>query len=354
MSRLVSKRSGKAGLPAGSIVHIGEKRAERVRITLFEYDEGGGEERELPSVAEIPEGRRKHGVSWIDVEGLHDPAVIEALGARFSLHPLILEDVVNTGGRSKVQDCGDYLVVVAKLVHYDEPRDRILSEQVSFILGERYLISFQEQPLDIFDAVRERIRLGKGRARRMGADYLLYSLLDEIVDHYFLVIEKMGDRVELLEEELANHPSPEILKRIHLLRREMLVLKKAVWPLREVVSEVTRYDGALMEESVDIYLRDVYDHAIQIMDSVETMRDMVAGMMDIYLSSMSNRMNEVMKVLTVIATIFMPITFIAGVYGMNFEYMPELSWRWGYPAAWLLILIVSGGMAIAFKRKRWF
>lgn len=353
MSRLIPRRTSKIGLPAGSIVHIGEKRTEKVKLTLFEYDESGGEEIELASVEEIPVHRWKRGVSWIDVEGLHDPAVIEAIGKRFDLHPLTLEDVVNTGGRSKVEDCGSYVLVVVKLPHFDEQCNCVKSEQISFVFGEKFVISFQECALDIFDAVRERIRVGKGRTRKMGADYLVYALLDEIVDNYFLVVERIGEDVEELELELARGASPGTLKRIHKLRSEMLVLKKSVWPLREVASELARGETPLIKETTEIFLRDVHDHAIQIMDSVETLRDMAAGMMDIYISAMSYRTNEVMKVLTVIATIFMPLTFLAGVYGMNFEYMPELKWHWGYPAVLGVMLTIGVGMARFFRKKRW-
>lgn len=351
MSRLISKRAGKAGLPAGSLVHVGERKTERVRITVIEYNEDSASEREVATVQEIPEPKGK-SVLWIDVEGLHDPSVIEAIGKRFNIHPLILEDIVNTGGRPKVQDCDSYLFIVAKIARC-ESQGNILTEQVSMILGERFVISFQEHKIDIFDPVQTRIKADKGRMRKMGADYLMYALLDEVVDNYFVALEKIGDRIETTENELVTDPSKKTLHDMHVLRREMLLLKKSVWPLREVVAELERGNSKLIREGTGIYLRDVYDHAVQIMDATETLREMVSGMLDIYLSSMSNRINSVMKVLTVIATIFMPITFIAGIYGMNFKYMPELGWKLGYPAVLLIMAVISVWMLLIFRKRRW-
>jgi magnesium transporter len=206
---------------------------------------------------------------------------------------------------------------------------------------------------DVFDPIRDRIRNGKGRIRKMGADYLAYALLDSIVDNYFIIMEKLGERIEFLEEELVTHPTAETLRVIHQLKREMIFLRKAVWPLREVVGGLERGESSLLKEATRIYLRDVYDHTIQVIDTIETYRDMISGMLDIYLSSISNRLNAVMKVLTIIATIFMPLTFIAGIYGMNFKFMPELEWRWGYPAVWLVVVFIGISMLIYFKKKRW-
>ncbi|MFA5810890.1 MAG: magnesium/cobalt transporter CorA [bacterium] len=352
MSRLISKRSEKVGLRPGSLVHIGERKAEKVTITVMQYDESGAAERVVASIDEI-ETPREGAITWIDVEGLHDPSVIEAIGRRFNIHSLILEDIVNTGGRPKTDDCGEYIFVRSRYVFFDESQNTVSSEQVSFILGERFVVSFQERPMDIFDPVQERIKSGKGRIRRLGADYLLYALLDEIVDHYFPVLERIGERIETLEDELTNDPSKRTLASLHTLRREMLVLKRSAWPLREVVGSLERCESKLMHDETNIFFRDVYDHSVQIMDAAETLRDMVSGMLDIYLSSMSNRINEVMRVLTVIATIFMPITFVAGLYGMNFKYMPELELKWGYPAVLAVMVAISVWMLLYFRRRKW-
>jgi len=239
------------------------------------------------------------------------------------------------------------------MLYYDEEKHDITAEQVSIILGSNFVISFQEQEGDVFKFIRERIRNGKGRIRKVGSDYLAYALVDAIVDNYFIILEKLGEKIEEMEEELVTNPTPETLQTIHHLKREMIFLRKSVWPLREVISALERGEPTLIHESTGIYLRDLYDHTIQVIDSIETFRDMVSGMLDIYLSSISNRMNEVMKVLTIIATIFIPLTFIAGIYGMNFQYMPELGWHWGYPAVWFVICAIFIVMLVYFKRKRW-
>jgi magnesium transporter len=239
------------------------------------------------------------------------------------------------------------------MLYYDQREQEIEAEQVSLILGSNFVISFQEREGDVFTVIRDRIRTGKGRIRKAGADYLAYSLVDAIVDYYFVILEKLGEKIEGIEEELVTNPTPETLQTIHHLKRELIFLRKSVWPLREVISVLERGESALIQESTGIYLRDLYDHTIQVIDSIETFRDMVAGMLDIYLSSVSNKLNEVMKVLTIIATIFIPVTFIVGIYGMNFQYMPELGWRWGYPVVWLVIVVVVIAMVFYFRRKKW-
>jgi magnesium transporter len=253
-----------------------------------------------------------------------------------------------------MEDYSDYLYVVLKMLRYNDSNGGTLSEQISLIVGPNFVFSFQEGiEGDVFGIIRERIRNNKGRIRKMGADYLAYSLIDAIVDNYFAVLEKLGEKVELLEERIVSNPETETLREIHFLKKEMIFLRKAVWPLREVINALERGESALVRESTRIYLRDVYDHTIQIIDTVETFRDTVSGMLDIYLSSVSNRLNAVMKVLTIIATIFMPLTFIAGVYGMNFKYMPELQWRIGYPLFWVVIIVIAGIMLIFFRKKDW-
>jgi len=293
-------------------------------------------------------------VTWVNIDGLHDIEIMEKIGKHFGLHPLVLEDILNTEQRPKIEDFDDYIFVVLKMLYYDENEGEIRAEQISIILGSNFVLSFQERVGDIFNPLRDRIRNAKGRVRKMGPDYLAYSLLDAIVDNYFVVLEKLGEQIEGMEEELVTNPTPETLQRIHNLKREMIFLRKSVWPLREVVSRLERGESPLIKEATGIYLRDVYDHTIQVIDTIETYRDMLSGMLDIYLSSISNRMNQVMKVLTIIATIFIPLTFVAGIYGMNFEYMPELKWHWFYPKAfWLVMLGVAALMLVYFRRKRW-
>jgi len=354
MPRLFKKvAKKKIGLPPGTLVHVGEKKAEKVRIRIIDYDEAQFEEKEAKTVEECFPFKDTPTVTWINIDGLHDIEIIEKIGKHFGLHPLLLEDILNTEQRPKMEDHEDYLFIVLKMLYYDEEKHDITAEQVSIILGSNFVISFQEQEGDVFKFIRERIRNGKGRIRKVGSDYLAYALVDAIVDNYFIILEKLGEKIEEMEEELVTNPTPETLQTIHHLKREMIFLRKSVWPLREVISALERGEPTLIHESTGIYLRDLYDHTIQVIDSIETFRDMVSGMLDIYLSSISNRMNEVMKVLTIIATIFIPLTFIAGIYGMNFQYMPELGWHWGYPAVWFVICAIFIVMLVYFKRKRW-
>ncbi len=353
MPRLIRKRSKKFGLPPGTPVFIGEKKIEKVKITIVDYDEDHLEEKEAKTIEECFPFKEKPTVTWINIDGLHEIEIIDKLGKHFDLHPLIIEDIVNTGQRPKMEDLENYIFFVLKMLYYDEKKDDITTEQVSLILGSNFVISFQERPGDVFDPVRERIRKSRGRIRKVGSDYLAYALIDAIVDHYFIVLEKLGEKIEYLEEELVTYPRPETLQAIHNLKRDNIFLRKSVWPLREVISGLERGESPLIEKSTEIYLRDVYDHTIQVIDTLETYRDMVSGMLDTYLSSVSNKMNEVMKVLTVIATIFIPLTFIAGVYGMNFEYMPELGWHWGYVMVWIIMVTVTALMAFYFKTKKW-
>ncbi len=354
MPRLIKKRSTKAGLPPGALVHIGERKVEKTEIRILDYDEEHLQEVEIETVDECLPFKDKPTVTWTNVEGIHEVEVLERFGDCFGLHPLTVEDVLNTDQRPKVEDFGEYIYIVLRMISYNDDREEVVTEQTSLVLGPNFVISFQEGPGgDVFDPVRERIRTGKGRMRKMGPDYLAYSLVDSIVDNYFTVLERLGENIEFLEDELVTNPRPETLQTIHDLRREMIFLRKSVWPMREVISALERGESSLIQDSTRIYLRDVYDHTIQVIDAVETLRDMLSGMLDIYLSSISNRMNEVMKVLTIIATIFIPLTLIAGIYGMNFQYMPELGWRWGYPLVWAAMIVIGGLMLLYFRRKKW-
>jgi magnesium transporter len=324
-----------------------------VKITCIDYYGDYFQEKHVETIEEVFQFSDTSTTTWINLDGIHQLDLIEKLGKHFKIHPLVLEDIVNTGQRPKMEDFGDYLFIVLKMLHYDEEKNETKTEQVSLILSSKFVLSFQENEGDVFDPIRERIRSDRGRIRKMGADYLAYSLIDAIVDNYFMVLEKIGEEIEEIEDELVKNPTPEVLHTIHHLKRELIFLRKSVWPLREVISRLERWESPLIDKSIDIYLRDVYDHTIQVIDALETFRDMLSGMLDIYLSSVSNRMNEVMKVLTIIATIFIPLTLVAGIYGMNFKYMPELESPWGYPMVYMIMLAISAVMLVYFRRKKW-
>jgi magnesium transporter len=341
------------GLPPGTPVFVGEKKVERIRIYYIDYDEAKVEEKEVKDIGQCFPFKDTSTVTWINIDGIHEVDVIEKIGKHFEMHPLILEDIVNTTQRPKLEDFGYYIFIILKMLFYDEKDNETKVEQVSLILGENFVISFQEREGDVFEPIRERIRKGKGRIRKMGADYLAYALLDAVVDGYYLILEKLGERLEDLEDTVVSNPQPETSQEIHKLKREMIFLRRSVWPLREVINILERGESPLIKKACRIFLRDVYDHTIQVIDTIETFRDMVSGMHDTYLSSISNKMNEVMKVLTIIATIFIPLTFIAGIYGMNFEFMPELKWHGAYFAVWGIIVLIAIIMVIFFKRKRW-
>ena len=347
------KRSDKLGLSPGTLMYVGEKKAEKTRITVIDYDAAGFIEKEVGSVEECFPFKETATVTWINVDGVHDASVIEKLGGRFDIHPLVLEDIMTTTQRPKVEDLGDAVFVVLRMIEYDEKCSEMAADQLSVILGPNYVLSFQETPGDCLDPVRERIRSGKGRIRRLGPDYLAYALIDAVVDNYFFVLEKLGERIDGLEERLIAEPRRELLHEIHALKRAMIDLRKSVWPLREAVSGLERLESPLIKKTTGVFLRDVYDHAIQVIDTVESFREILTSMIETYLSSVSNRMNEVMKVLTIIATIFIPITFLVGVYGMNFEFMPEIKWRWGYALVWAIIIAAVGGMLAYFRKKKW-
>jgi magnesium transporter len=353
MARIYRRVPKRPGTSPGTVEYVGEQRTARVRILGLNYDEARFEARELASVEECRAYRDAPGISWIHICGLHETAVLEQLGAHFRLHPLTLEDVVSIHQRPKLDDYQDYLYVVLRALTYDAPSVQVQGEQVSLILGPRFVLSIQETETPIFDPVRERLRLGQGRMRRQGADYLAYALLDAVVDGYFEILEHISQRIEELDDSLAAHPTPDLLRSIHHLKRETILLRKAVWPLREVAGNLERAESPLIRQGTRVFLRDVYDHIVQGIDAIESFRDMLAGLQDLYLSSLSHRMNEVMKVLTVIATIFVPLTFLAGIYGMNFEHFPELKWKWGYLGFWVATVAVGAGMLAYFRRKKW-
>ncbi|MEJ2656533.1 MAG: magnesium/cobalt transporter CorA, partial [Desulfobacterales bacterium] len=342
MPRFFKRQLKKAGTSPGTLIHIGEQKVDKARITVIDYDETHLNESVLDDIELAFPLKDSPTVTWINIDGLHEIDTIEKVGRHFNLHPLVLEDILNTGQRPKTEEFEYVIFVVLKMLHYNESSEKIRSEQFSLVLGPNFLITFQEIQGDVFNIVRERIRKPKTRIRKAGCDYLAYALIDAIVDHYFLILEKLGENIETLEEDLLENPSPGTLQTLHEMKREMIYLRKQIWPIREMINGLVKGESSLVNETTSLYFRDVYDHTIQIIDTIESYRDILAGMLDIYLSTLSNRMNEIMKVLTIIATIFIPITFIAGIYGMNFKYMPELEWRWGYFMVWGVIAVIVG------------
>ena len=354
MARLTKKRSQKAGLPAGSLVHIGEKKTEITTIKAVAYDQESYREIDVEQLETHVASMGEGSVTWININGIHEKDVIEKIGKLFSLHPLLLEDIMNTDQRPKMEEHEGYLFIVLKMLSSQGMPNLIKDEQVTIVFGHGFLISFQESEPDEFSPIREMIKNGRGRIKRMGSDYLAYSLMDIIVDNYFVVMEKLGEEIEGLETELIKNPKQETLRSIHRLKREMIFIRRSIWPLREVIGDLERRGSTFIQESTSLYLRDIYDHIIHVIDTTETFRDIIAGMIDIYLSSVSNKMNEIMKVLTIIATIFIPLTWIVGIYGMNFDFMPELRARLGYPIVMAIMVVIGALMLLYFKRKKWF
>jgi magnesium transporter len=347
--------------PETLIYEGSRKKSDDVKITIFDYDEKDYVEKEAKSVEECIPFKDKPTVTWINVDGIHNVDILEKFNASYLVHPMVLEDILDINQRPKAEDFGEYIFMVAKMLSYNEAKDDIIEEQVSIILGHNFLITFQEAKAgDVFDVIRARIRSNKGKIRKMGPDYLAYALLDAIVDNYFIILEKIGEKIENIEADVVARPVPQTLQGINKLKRELIFLRKSIWPLREAVNTVARSESELIRDNVLVYYRDIHDQTVHAVDTIEAFRDSVSGMLDIYLSSVSYRLNEVMKVLTVIATIFMPLTFIAGIYGMNFNTkaspvnMPELNWPFGYLFMLLLCLTVALCMVAYFKRKKWF
>lgn len=347
------RRSQKIGLSPGSLVYLGDSRAEPIQISIIDYGIDHFHRHQAPGIEDCVKNAAADTVRWINISGIHDVAAIGKLHDAFGIHPLVLEDIVNTGQRPKIDDYDDYVFIVFKMLYSEPGNPSVKHEQVSLIVGKGYVISLQEVGLDIFDPLRERIERGRGRIRTQGSGYLTYALLDTVVDHYFKVLEELGERIEDLEETVIQAPDPDTLAEIQDLKREMLHVRTSLWPMREVMSTLVRGESKVIGKKVNLYFRDVYDHTIHAIDTVDLFRDMLSAILDIYLSSVSNKMNEVMKVLTVMATIFIPMTFLAGVYGMNFDHMPELHWKWAYPAFWLLMVAILIGMVAYFRRNKW-
>ncbi|MDR2220890.1 MAG: magnesium/cobalt transporter CorA [Methylobacillus sp.] len=348
-SRLHSKKVGQ--LP-GTLHPPSEKKTSHIKLAMFRYDSQNLIETSAETLDKLDIAVRDD-VLWLNVHGLHDPDLMRQIGQVFNLHPLVMEDILNTDQRPKVDDYDDYLFIVARFFGYDKTTMEISSEQVSIVLGKNFVLTFQELPTGSFDPVRERLRSGKGRLRSSNAAYLAYSLIDVIVDRYFIVLEQMDDDCDTLEDSLLRNPDGYLLKKIHLLKRETMELRRAVWPLREVINTLMRNESGLFEHETVLHLRDVYDHTVHFIESLEALRDMLSGMLDIYFSTLSNRINMEVRALTVVAMMFMPATLIAGIFGMNFEVMPWLKDHSGF---WFAIALMGGIatlMTLVFWRRQW-
>ncbi|MFN4895463.1 MAG: magnesium/cobalt transporter CorA [Pseudomonadota bacterium] len=361
MSRYSDHTGKPAGSSPGTVMYIGEERLEPVTISFIRYSASGAETRRAVPVNEVvPPGKSNQeretqvdGISWYTIDGVHDEQILNSIGEKFGLHGLVLEDIANTKQRPKIEEFDEYIFVAMKMITFDEQAKELVAEHVSLIIGDGYVLSFLENEGDVFEPVRQRIASSKGRIRKMKSDYLAYALMDAIVDNYFAVLEDLGDQIDEVEDEVVEAPTVSTLRTVHHLKRELIFLRRSVWPMREVVNTMLRDESDLVREETRIYLRDLYDHTIHVIDTVETLRDIVAGMLEVYLSSVSNKLNQVMKVLTVMSSIFIPLTFVAGVYGMNFKYMPELEWYYGYPAIMLGMLVVAVALLAMFRRKEW-
>jgi len=346
-------RKHHVGLPPGSVVFVGEEKTEPVEFWVIDYTESEFREEEVEDAEAVCAFRDSSTTTWINVVGVHNENAIRTIGEHFGIHPLVQEDIANTSQRPKLETYPDHIYVVSKMLYHNGEDRHLRAEHVSFVLGDGYLISFQENQRDDFDPVRDRLRKGRGRIRARGTDYLTYALLDVIVDHYFVILEKLGGRTEDVEDEVLEGPEEETQGRINALRRDLIFMRRLTWPVRELLSQLERLESPLWSPETRPFVRDTYDHAVQVLDLVESLRDVVGGLTDLYMTSLSNRMNEVMKVLTIIGTIFIPLTFIAGIYGMNFEYMPELSVWYGYPVTMTAMAVLAGGLLYFFRQREW-
>ncbi|OCL26086.1 magnesium and cobalt transport protein CorA [Orenia metallireducens] len=343
----------KSGLPPGTLVYRGKERQEEVKITVFNYSNDDYLEEQDISLEESLTYKEKAGIKWINIDGLHNIEVVKSLGEAFNIHSLVLEDILDTDHRPKVDCYDEFVYFIIKLFSYDATEEEIDIEQLSIILGDDFVLTFQEKEGDVFDNIRERIRNQSSRLRSSGSDYLAYVLLDVIVDNYFVVLDEIGEGLFLMEEDLLLEPSQDILPDIQQVKRKMIFLEKSVWPLKGILNNLLKGDNKLFKESTTLYLKDVNDHIEKAIDTIQTFRDIINGMMDTYLSNINNKMNEIMKVLTIISTIFIPLTFIAGIYGMNFRYMPELESKLGYPITLIVMSAIVIGMLVYFKKKKW-
>ncbi|MDO6657655.1 magnesium/cobalt transporter CorA [Anaerobacillus sp. 1_MG-2023] len=353
-TKLRRNRTQKKGMPPGSLVYIGDKQTEEVTVSAIAFDSNGMEEFEDVSIDKIKTLIDSDQVAWINVNGVHNVQLVDQISKKLGLHPLTTEDILNTDHRPKIDFFEDHLLSIVKMLDLSPESTDLDIEQVSFILMENTVVTFQEKRGDLFDPVRLQLQESKGRIRKSGADFLYYSLLDVIFDQYLIIMDEMDDRIAELEGMIMEDPDNHSLQDINQYKNTILQLKKTVWPVREVVNKLINRKVPYIKEDISFYLQDIHDHIVQANDMVETSRGQLYGLLDVYYSSLSMKMNEIMKVLTIVSTIFIPLTFIAGIYGMNFTNMPELSWEWSYPAVWIVMIIITGLMLVYFKRKNWF
>ena len=353
------KKATKTGMSPGSVVFTGEQLVEKTRITVIDYDNAHHQAVEIEQPEMLSAYRDSASVSWINIDGLHDTALIEKVGSVFNVHPLMLEDVVNPTQRPKLEIGEHDVYIVLKMIEYNAAIQEIEVEQISIIVGDNYVLTFQETIGDMLDPLRKRIEYSGGRLRKRSADYLAYAIIDIIVDHYFVVIEALGEELTELDEAVLADPDENMLKRLYRLKRELIYLRKSLWPVREIAIQLERDEAPLFKKGTRTFIRDLHDHILQAIETVESYREMAGGIMDIYLTTVSNRMNEVMKVLTIIATIFIPLSFLAGVYGMNFDpnaspfNLPELQWKYGYVIFWFISIAIAGGLLVFFRKRKW-
>jgi len=353
MSDSLSNISEKAGMPPGSLVHVGDALEAESRISVIDYSKETIEEQSIQSIGEILPFKDTDTVTWVNVEGLKDVEIIDSVGRILNIHTLVLEDILNTHQRPKFEEHDDYLYIVLKGLLLDNKEFIVSYEQISILVLKNFVVTFKEKKDDTFMPLKQRLKNSNGRIRNLGSDYLTYAILDTIVDQKFFLLDSLDELIESTEEELLTDPTSETLVTIQGIKRELIYIRKSVSPLRELLADILRSDTTLIQEKTHIYFRDVYDHVLRITESIESYRDLLSGLLDIYISSVSNKMNEVMKVLTVFASIFIPLTFVAGIYGMNFEYMPELKWKWAYPTLWVSFITIPVVFIIYFKRKKW-
>ena len=349
------QKESKIGVPPGTVIYTGDKDDEDpIHLTFISYDEMNFEKKELENIEDFFQLRNSKRTNWLIVQGVHNVEIIEKLGEKMNIHPVVLEDIVNIFQRTKIEVFDDILFIVLKAFKYStEKNNKLVEKQISFILHEDTVIIFLEDKIEFLKHAINRLQSSYGRIRKFGSDYLSYSLIDIIVDSYFTLLEIFGERIGDIEEELIDNPTKETLFKIQQTKKDMIHIRKTIFPMRETINTIIRGDSPLIKDETIIYFRDVYDHTIRIIETLESYRDMISGLLDIYLSSVSNKMNEVMKVLTIIATIFIPLTFIAGVYGMNFLYMPEIAWEYSYLVVWIVMIIIAILMIIYFRRKKW-
>ncbi|MFI3158173.1 MAG: magnesium/cobalt transporter CorA [Methylococcaceae bacterium] len=353
MSESLSYASEKSGLPPGSLVHVGEVHEHEHKITVIDYNKSTLTQCTLKNIAELLPYKTTDTVTWVIIDGLKDVSIIDAIGQHFDIHSLVLEDILNTHQRPKFEEFDDYLYIVIKALSLAADDFNVEYEQVSLLILNKFVFTFKEKPDAIFDPIITRLNNDKSHVRELGTDYLCYVIMDTIVDEYFGLQDAFDELVESVEDELLTNPSAQTLSTIQKIKRELIFLRRTVSPLRELLASIQRSESPLLNDKTKRYFGDVYDHAIRVTEAMESYRDLITGMLDIYLSSISNKMNETMKVLTVFASVFIPLTFIAGVYGMNFEYMPELKWHWGYPALWSVFIGVTIFLLRFFKKKKW-